>query len=330
MTKTISIITLCIINLFSFSQIVESSCEAPDSIIEDYNIDAGILTLRKFYENDLPYKDSIEIPSTHVDTFQNALLAVWNATELPARDTVVDILEISTVFDYDIRAFRFKCDNTHQWANNLINGLNETGNETLDSLIDIYQLEYLTHLSGVDYYYIYLSSNTNYNMPVLSKKFEIVPEVISVYATSGQYPYHIQNNITSEIYTDYIDLEYSYGWGDCLNGCFFWRYWDFRVYYDCSVEYLGSHGDLLSGSIIDSPENYSLINIYPNPFFNIIKIEGMEGMIEYTLYNTNGYIIQKGLVQNNIIYIKDSIISGIYLLEIKNSKTVITKKIFKH
>ncbi|HKK67201.1 MAG TPA: hypothetical protein VJ946_03280, partial [Bacteroidales bacterium] len=73
MKKLIFTLTiLCItIPTLTYGQIVESSCEAPDSIVQKYQDDADVLTLRKFYENDLPWADSIEIPDEHSDTVLN-------------------------------------------------------------------------------------------------------------------------------------------------------------------------------------------------------------------------------------------------------------------
>ncbi|PLX09335.1 MAG: hypothetical protein C0596_01955 [Marinilabiliales bacterium] len=308
---------------------MQSSCEAPYEITENYKIDAGVLTLRKFYDNDMNYMDSIEIPTLHVDTFLNALLAVWNASELPARDSVVDMLEIYAAFNYDVRGFSFKCDKSLEWANNIIEGMDISGNEEVDSLMELYQLEYYYHLNSIDHYYIYLISHVNYNMPQLSKEFEQIPDIISVFATEGQYANQMDRNITAEIHQEYIDLEYSYGWGDCMSGCLNWRFWNFRTYYDCSVEYIGSHGNLLPSAGVNYNESLSAINVYPNPFYDKIYISGLKGIVEFSLYNTNGDILQKGMVENNIINPKNSLIPGIYFLELINNHTAVTKRIFK-
>lgn len=329
MKKTIILIAFLILISTGYSQIVQSSCDASEDVIEDYNVDAGVLTLRKFYNNDLTYKDSIEIPTEDVDTILNALLAVWNATELPARDTVVDMFEISAAFNYDVRVFSIKCDTSIVWANNLIDGIEETGNDTVDSLLNKYQLEYYFHLNLIENNYIYLLTDVNYNMLELSKNFELISGVISVYASSGQYSNHMDENITAEIHTEYVDLEYSFGWGDCMNGCFFWRYWGFRVYYDCSVEYVGSHGYTLLGSDVQDAENSLAIHVFPNPFDNKISISGIVGIFEFSIYNINGEILQKGVVVNNVIDTQNILIPGIYFLELHNNNTVVTKKIYK-
>jgi len=275
--KTITILLILLLGTqLLHSQVVESSCEAPDSITDNYEIGAGILTLRKFYEYDIPYKDSIIIPTTHVDTFLNAMLAVWNATELPARDTVVDMLNISAAFNYDVRAFNIKCDSSAVWAENVINGIQPSGNDTIDSLMNKYQLEYFLHLNSVEFYYIYLKSNVNYNMPQLLTLFESIPDVISGFANSGQYAGYVSKDIKAEIFPEYVDLEYSWGWGDCPSGCFYWRYWDFRVYYDCSVEYLGSHGYPLPQADITEINSQHSIQIYPNPVSDCINIVGFD------------------------------------------------------
>lgn len=327
MKKIALIMTICILSTIVYSQIVQSSCDAPDDVIEDYNVDAGVLTLRKFYENDFTYKDSIEIPTVHVDTFLNALLAVWNATELPARDTVVDMLEIAAAFNYDVRAFRLKCD-TSVWSNNLIDGMETTGNDTIDSLMNKYNLGYLMHLGGIDYHYIWLISSINYNMPQLAKRFEYISGVSYVFATEGQYSSQMKKNIIVEIHQGYVDLEYSFGWGDCSNGCFYWRHWYFRVYDECLVEYLGSDGDVMTWyNIIEG--NKQDVEVYPNPFNDYLYIYGINGSFEYAIMNIKGDVVQREKMEGNIIKIKKVLNPGIYILELQNNNCRFRKKITK-
>ena len=60
------------------------------------------MAVRKFFNNNLNEKDSVLISVAHADTFFRVLVAVYNATSLPARDTVVNLLHIHTSIDYDL------------------------------------------------------------------------------------------------------------------------------------------------------------------------------------------------------------------------------------
>ena len=90
-TIQLSLITFLCISNIAKSQTVPSSCTAADSIVKLYNDDADRLAMRHTFNFNLPYKDSITINKPLHKTYINALLAVFNAINLPARDTVVQL-----------------------------------------------------------------------------------------------------------------------------------------------------------------------------------------------------------------------------------------------
>jgi hypothetical protein len=330
MKKNIVIVLLILLHFtFANGQVVESSCEAPDSIVQKYQDDAGVLTLRKFYENELPWADSIEIPEVHSDTVLNALLAVWNAEGLAARDTVVGMLEIDAAMDYAVKLFRIKCDTSVNWMNQIVEGNAVSGNDTVDSLLNLYNLYYSFHSIIDSNNYVYFISEICYNMPQLSKLFEDISGVISVFATSG-YIANVYENIEIDIYSDNVVLHYSFGWGDCPSGCLNWRHWDFKVYYDCSVEFIESYGDILPGTGINNPNGKYNISVFPNPCNNFIILEGTkinDFPLTYAIYNSNGIKVLTGKTTNNRIEFNGKLNNGLYILELYTDTETIRKKI---
>lgn len=114
--KLISLfLTIVVGTLTTYGQIVPSSCSAPDSILSKYNDDADRLALRKIYRNNLTYKDSINIPQEHSDTVLNALIAVYNATTLPARDTVVNMFDIHSFPEIIMNGIEVAADSNLSW-----------------------------------------------------------------------------------------------------------------------------------------------------------------------------------------------------------------------
>jgi hypothetical protein len=83
-------------------------------------------------------------------------------------------------------------------------------------------------------------------------------------------------------------------------------------------------------SISDQKNDYKLINIYPNPTYNVLFIECKEPNGFYVLYNISGVSIQRGKL-NNVTKSLDlsSFDRGTYLLEICHPKTSVIKKIIK-
>ncbi|MBK9593343.1 MAG: hypothetical protein IPO32_18210 [Crocinitomicaceae bacterium] len=84
----------------------------------------------KFIEQNSTYPDTIHIPQTHVDTILNALIAVYNATSLPARDTVVTIYGITAQNYPTVDGIYVQVDTTAAWSDSLDNGIIPTGNFT--------------------------------------------------------------------------------------------------------------------------------------------------------------------------------------------------------
>ena len=109
---------VCLQNIAS-SQIVQSSCEAPDSIIQLYRDDADALTLERFYLNNYSYADSIHIPTIYSDTTLDALIAVYNATSIPERDSIVNLYNIHVDASVSIKSFSLVADSNLNWMKKL-------------------------------------------------------------------------------------------------------------------------------------------------------------------------------------------------------------------
>jgi hypothetical protein len=326
--KKINLIFILLIVFNSlFGQIVESSCEAPDSIVEKYQDDADVLTLRKFYDNDMTWADSIEIPDAHSDTILNALLAVWNAEDLAARDTVVEMSNIHAAINFSVNRFRIKCDTSVDWVHQLENGNFPTGNNTVDSLMTRYPLSIENIINHLYFFFI---SDINYNMPVLANIFDSIDGVINTHTPSGDYPGVYNKDIISNIGSEYVYLTFSFGWNDCLSGCLDWRHWDFKVYYDCSVEFVDSYGSIVPYWGITKQHNYRLVEVYPNPCYGHVYIRGVENInmpFEYSLINTSGVKIFTGETKTERIDFGDQINTGMYILELYTKEKTIRRKI---
>jgi hypothetical protein len=150
---------------------------------------------------------------------------------------------------------------------------------------------------------------------------------------SGVYysdPYSIGgdgNNITDSIYPDHIEIIYSIGWGDCPAGCTERRFWKFKVYWNCSVEFVSSYGNRLPITGVNEIDN-SIIKIYPNPFDDYINIDNKNSIFNYTITDLLGQEIKSGSSSTKIEDLKN-LQNGIYILQINCDNKVWTRKILK-
>lgn len=224
------------------SQTLVSSCSASDSIKALYIKDADRLTLRKIYTQNLSYVDTIIIPHTHVDTVLRALIAVYNATALPARNAVISQYNIHTFPNPNLNTMEVSADSNLSWMHQLKLGNIPTGNTQVDHLISKYHLtvqNYTSYYGWFSYHTVIFTSDSSYNLPPLADSCSIISGVYNATPSSfiGD-----GNDISASIYPNYVQLVYSLGWGDCPSGCINRHYWTFNVYYNCSIQYSGESG----------------------------------------------------------------------------------------
>lgn len=311
--------TLFIIFLFliwasvSKAERIPSNCSTPDSITTRHSRYASELTLRKFHRNNVSYKDSVFIPKVHTDTVLNALNAIYNATSIKERDSVISIFRIYAYPVYSTNSFFVSANPDLPWMQQLKTGTFPTGDATVDGLINTY------HLKATSFLFedvVVLRTDSNYNIRALAKLFEQIPGVSYTepngYAGDG-------SNIKDSIFSDHIQLIYSYGWGDCPAGCIYRRYWTFNVYFDCSVEFAGSYGDKLQTTGVKESDTEGVFP-YPNPCKNYLILNGKYQNFYYYIYDMNGKVHREGFSINNRIDNLDNLSSGTYIMDIKSKE----------
>jgi hypothetical protein len=328
MIKFIVLISFTLMSLFFNAQIDSSSCVASDSVTALYKVDAQRMALRKIVRRGLSFKDSVEIPQSHSDTVLKALVAVYNAVNLPARHEVITAYNIHSIPDYNLNVLNIAADSTRAWMDSLQHGNVPTGNYLFDSLFTRYHFQLGTYynISNLLYYhYVSLVSDSNYNIAAILPAFN---SVAGVYYTETENVTTDGNDIKDSIFSDHVQLVYSYGWGDCLSGCTERAYWKFNVYYDCTVEFVSKYGDELIATNFNS---YELNNAYvfPNPFRDFISVKGFEAPFTYSIMDLNGKILAEEKAITTKISLPEKMESGFYLLRISNASTQKTFKIIR-
>ncbi|MEO6305145.1 MAG: T9SS type A sorting domain-containing protein [Bacteroidia bacterium] len=315
------------------SQIVVSNCNAPDSIINKYKNDADRLAIKRVFHINSSFKDSAEINKPIRNNYLNALIAVYNATALPARDTIVS-LHIHTSPAPSLNSIAIDADSNAIWMKNLRDNIIPTSNSIVNYLMTKYYLQKQSYYSwqSNSYSTVIFKSDTSYNMDGLGLKFMTILGVNNAgsdaFALDG-------NRITDSIGSNFTSLTYSYGWGDCPSGCGSRRFWNFKVYGDCSVEYTGSNGDALPVSafvgIDESELETTKLKIYPNPLNGKLNIMFEDQPSTPSLFITNslGQAVHVLSELNKSQELDLSFLSsGIYFLFLKeNSITKIYKVI---
>jgi hypothetical protein len=312
----------------ALAQVVPSSCVAPDSVVKKYKEDAARLAVRKFFRRNYAEKDSVVIPKQHSDTVLNALLAVYNATSIPARDTVVGMYNVHTLPNPSLNRFMVYAPPNLAWMQQLQLGNVPTGTASVDSLLVPYGF-YVTGFNvwSTNNASANLKTDSIYNTVAISKLFKALQGVGNASDNSlccdG-------NDIQDSINSNHVALTYSIGWEDCPAGCTFRRYWKFNVYNDCSVSFEGSWGTLLPTTIKDPLT--SALSLSPNPANEILHINSPQATQAVAVIDVYGRVVYH---QSQIINHKSQIdcsswSSGLYLVRcVLQDGSVVVGKVVK-
>jgi hypothetical protein len=327
MKKTISIFfLLCCCRLMC--QTTPSSCVAADSIVEKYRKDADRLAVNRVFKINSTYVDSVEINGGISNSFMRALLAVYNATLLPARDTVVVIYNLHRYVE-PLNSLIVEADSNLTWMKNLRINIVPTGNSEVDYLMAKYYLQktnYNTFGFSLPRHMVVFGTDTNYNTFALADRFSAIS---GVFGADPNFTFGFNSNITDSVNANFIELTYRYGWGDCLSGCIYNRSWKFRVYNDCSVEYIGSSGNALPVGIKANFAQFEPVKIYPNPVKEKLLIESAED-VKCKLYNATGSLMLEVIQAASQHQLDIKLLgNGVYFLRLEGAGPAKTFRIIK-
>ncbi len=214
-----------------------ASCEQSEAIKAKYELDATRLAVSLMQEDQEASK-AVRISQTYQQKSMDALMAVYNATHLPARDSVFRLYEIHTLSTRVLDRIIVGVDPAHQWVRSWFAGEQMTGYAPIDDLLSEYSLSVVDHDNSLSI--VTLAAENPLNIERLSRLFM---QVDGVTYAEQEWVFGDGNNIEIRSFDDYVELTFSIGYEECPAMCLYHHYWQFKVWSDCSVDYLGSYGD---------------------------------------------------------------------------------------
>jgi hypothetical protein len=224
--------------------------------------DINKILLDRLFQNNSPYKDSIQLPTLERDSIARVLYAIYNMQPSAVKDTIMSIFGDSTFY----LSLGPKQDSSHIYASYRILGMSivstkyialfakltaggvgaawKAGNYTntpdtvLNNLIRKYQIK-ITYKQNMGTNFILEFNNLN---PVALIKALKKSTGIDSSSYRPAYDYVGSGNT---IYLNFdslgANIEYFFGCGDCPSGCSYGFTWKFAVhsFSDCSVTYNG-------------------------------------------------------------------------------------------
>lgn len=212
----------------------------PEALRAAYREDAARLALRHLTATGDSARTGVELPADLWDALYRALVRVYNARDLPARDSVVDLYTIHTFPNPTVRRIDLGLDSTAAWVRALRQGTVPTGEPRFDELVDTYDLSlerYYDFQLGDDF--AVLRAAAPLNTIALAPMFR---DIEGVYWTEPAGSGGDGSDIRATPLLNGWRLDYSVGFGDCPAGCIGRYTWMFRVSEDGSVTYVGATG----------------------------------------------------------------------------------------
>jgi len=208
----------------------------PAALRAAYFEDASRMALRDLLTNGF---NEVPIPREAVQPYYDALVLVYNATALPARDTVVNVYQVHSFPQPATRGVYLLVADDQVWAQRLAADSLPTGNELVDQLLANYELsvDHVFRMTTTNEWLIVLRSAEPLNMAGLASSFEQVSGVRAGANGAGG-----DGNDIGGTRDDVTLIDYSVAYGDCWSGCISRRFYHFAVHSDDTVEYLGASG----------------------------------------------------------------------------------------
>ena len=213
----------------------------PKELRVAYRDDAARLAVRRLIATDHRARDDVRIPEDLVASIYSALIHVYNATALAARDSVVELYRIHSFPVPSVRRLSLGVNREVPWVQALRRGEHPTGNPEFDALVETYglTLERYYDLSSLGFDLAAMPSREPLNMQALTPLFQPIEGV--VHAGPGGCMGD-GNDIVATMESEAWRLDYSVGFGDCPAGCTERHTWTFRIFADGRVRYDGSSG----------------------------------------------------------------------------------------
>ncbi len=326
--KKLSLSLLLFILIFpSFAQ-TPSWCTVNPILRAYYQDDVTELTIKQIYQTESVYMDSIPIPEIIEDSIWKAMAAIFNVSSIPERDSVFDKYCIHTKKDYFIDEMLIIYYPDTAWTESWQNEEITTGIHIIDSLLSLYEFE-IIH-TNPESNLILLKTQLKINIRPLT---HILVNIDGIQFADPNIQFGGANRILYNVEDGIRYLDFSKRWGDCFSGCAYNHTFKFKVFPDCSVEYLGTVMNWNNSDPLGEPNNCDITGIddgipssnsfyvYPNPTSDALTV-GFNSIdqFEFIIWSYTAKKLKSGTLYPEIPISLSGISSGIYLLEILNLK----------
>jgi hypothetical protein len=317
------------------AQIVPSNCNSNAQLDSLYTDASKRIALRHIWSTDSVNRNEPIIHQTTIDTFMNALVAVHNVQNMPARDSVIDMYHVHIDYDITMRHFSLTADTSSSWLAPLRDSILPCGSSIVDSIHTEFGLtvtdydDFTWFTQPRNYHRVSFKSDTDLNLVGLSSVLLNNSTILTANMDEIiRIPEASSDDIRGKVFPDHVELTYK----KCFTKsemCLAIRFWVFKVYYDCSVEFVESYGDRAWPVGIDKRAALTDIQVYPNPVSSDLTIYSGETIKSVSIYSSTGQLVKEFQNPSSYSYDVNELPSGSYLIQIQTDSKEHTQRIVK-
>lgn len=210
----------------------ETPLEISDFILENYLDDARQLYFTEVMQDSISKEyNSTTIDSAKVWEKLELLEAVYSSNTAVA-DTIFNISQIHAMRCYSFNSVFMMVDTEAPEIEKLAALDFPTGNSTLDSLIQVYEIDSVrTAYNYPNSEWLTLYSSGTFNMTKASREFNEISSIETETDNNCDLKYNSNGNTIYSASVSNIKtfLTFSQGVGDCPSGCFYHHNWEFLI-----------------------------------------------------------------------------------------------------
>jgi hypothetical protein len=295
------------------------------------------------FELNSPDTALVQIPQAWQDTIMEGMSAISNAIAIPERDSVLNLYCVHDLVSSQhviTKELMVSVDTSYEWTQPWQNLEALTGDPMIDTIITRYALEVSEFYNWSFANVALLATDSLWNIYALIDSLQAVPGVY--YAEPNYFLGTAGLILYQKAGTDrYYDFWFQ--WNDCFDGCDNAHAWKFKVYEDCSVEYLGYEDWwVFDYQPLPAPENCNLFSatgekvadhgfmVFPNPAIDRITIiADNKGRRGYSLTDLTGRTVRTGSFTGQVVLDIADLPAGYYLLLLNKGGTHFYQKVVK-
>jgi hypothetical protein len=173
---------------------------------------------------------------------------------------------------------------------------------------------------------VIFKSDSSRNIQALADRFKTIT---GVSGADPQTSYNDTRDITDSVNAAFTDLNYSFGWGTCENGCDHRATWKFRVFTDCSVQYMGYTGEALYTNI--SEVKGEEFKIFPNPANGSVTVLSGSYGVEVAITDLRARTVLQSRSESKASAINlEGLDNGIYFLKVASGDKIHIQKLIRY